>query len=191
MKSQWNILWILPTAVLLLSQGMPLPAPEIYVCRHASIHFFSSAPIEDIEARTDQAVSAINSANNAVYFKVPIRSFEFDKSLMQEHFNENFMESDQYPYATFKGTLSGSIDWTRAGHYRVTAKGTLSIHGVSKQYVQNGQLTIAADTVRLAARFRVRLADHHIAIPRILFNNIAEEVAVNVHAIYLHKKMEQ
>src|SRR5690242_11788715 len=80
-------------------------AQDIYICRNATISFFSSAPIEDISAKTDKAVSAINMKTGAVYFKVPIRTFIFPKSLMQEHFNTDYLESDKFPFAEFKGKL--------------------------------------------------------------------------------------
>ncbi|MEO8860349.1 MAG: hypothetical protein ABI358_02945 [Ginsengibacter sp.] len=95
---------------------------QIYICRNADITFFSSAPIEDIKGESSTALSALNVDNKEVYFKVPIRSFTFHSSLMQEHFNEDYMESDKFPFAEFTGKIIDHLDLTRPGTYQVTVQ---------------------------------------------------------------------
>lgn len=175
-------------SIILLSWTKHTYAQNIFVCKNVTISFYSSAPIEDIEAITDKAVSALNIANNTVYFKVPIRSFRFQKSLMQEHFNENFLESDRYPYSTFNGTLVNAVDFNKEGKYPVVVEGQLSIHGVTRKYREKGALEVNNGRITIASEFKVRLADHHVAIPKLLFKNIAEVVSVKVHATYLPEK---
>src|ERR1700760_2604685 len=79
----------------------------VYVCKNANITLFSKAPIEDIEAKSAKGTSVYNATTGDLAFNLPINTFVFQKSLMQEHFNENYMESDKYPTATFKGKVSG------------------------------------------------------------------------------------
>ncbi len=105
-----------------------------------TISFFSEAPIENIQAESNKAVSALDTETGAIYFKVPIRSFQFEKSLMQEHFNENYLESDKYPYAEFKGKINEKIDLSKAGTYPVTVQGDMTIHNVTRNYQVEGKL---------------------------------------------------
>jgi len=162
-----------------------LQAQQVYVSRNATISFYSSAPIEDIQAQTSQAVSAVNLATGSVYFKVQIRSFRFPKSLMQEHFNTDYMGSDQYPYAEFSGKLQGLPADPADGAYPVMVDGKLTIHGVSKEYKENGTLTLNSGRLTIVSSFKVKLADHRIKIPSLLFQHIAEVVDVKVNATYL------
>jgi hypothetical protein len=159
-------------------------AQNIFICRDALISFYSSAPIEDISAETHKAVSAINMQTGAVYFKVPIKSFQFPKSLMQEHFNTDYLESDQYPFAEFQGTILNYQRPQGDGTYPVTVQGKLTIHGVTKDYKEPGTLQVKDGKLTATSSFSVTLADHHIKIPTILFNNIAEVVSVKLQAVY-------
>ncbi len=104
----------------------------------SNIRFFSDAPMEDIEAINKSATSIVDVETNAIVIVIPVKSFEFKKKLMQEHFNENYLESDDFPNATFKGKLS---DWSgEAGESTATATGTLEIHGVTKEVSITGDL---------------------------------------------------
>lgn len=161
---------------------------KVFVCKEVKVSFFSSAPIEDIAAHTDGGVSALNTGNKKIYFKIPIRSFEFRKSLMQEHFNENYLESAEYPYATFSGFIISDIDFNKEGSFPVVVEGQLSIHGVTKDYKEKGTLIISEGNIMVSSEFKVRLADHKIDIPEIMFMNIAEVVAVKIYANYSPQK---
>lgn len=157
---------------------------DVYSCRSASFSFFSSAPLEDIEAKTSKGVGAINVKTGAVYFKVPINTFQFRKKLMQEHFNENYMESDKYPHAEFKGKILEPIDLSKNGAFNVTVDGLLSIHGVDKNYKEKGTITVQDGKLTANAKFNVHVADHQIKIPTLVVKNIAEVVEVTVTAAY-------
>lgn len=160
-------------------------AQDIYSCRNANLSFFSSAPMEDIEAKTDKAVSAINIKTGAVYFKVPVNTFKFRKKLMEEHFNENYLETEKYPYAEFKGKFSNPVDLSKDGTYDVTVEGILSIHGVDKAYKEKGTITVQNGKLTTLSKFNVRLEDHKIKIPTLVIKNIAEVVEVTVNATYV------
>lgn len=178
---------ILLCILIALSMGIgPLKAQHVMISRHATISFFSSAPIEDISAETNKAVSAINTQNGSIYFKVPIRSFQFPKSLMQEHFNTNYLESDKYPFAEFTGNVINYETATleKDGTYSVIVEGKLTLHGVTKSYREKGILEVGDGKIIATSTFKIRLADHKIEIPTIVFKNIAEVVEVKLHAVY-------
>lgn len=157
---------------------------DVMSCRNVRLRFFSSAPLENIEATTNKGVSAINPASRTIYFKVPIISFQFKKKLMQEHFNENYLESDKYPYAEFKGKILGDKDLTKEGIWAVDVEGDLQIHGVTKSYRVSGTITVSGGKTTAEAKFNVRVADHNIKIPSLVVKNIAEVVEVTMTAEY-------
>ncbi|RAJ75202.1 YceI-like domain-containing protein [Chitinophaga dinghuensis] len=157
---------------------------DVVTAKGATISFFSSAPLEDISARTDKAVSAINTKTRAIYFKVPINSFEFEQDLMQQHFNSSYMESGKYPFSEFKGTINDNVDLTKDGTYNVTVSGTLNMHGVDKTYQEKGTIIVQGGVLKAHAKFVVKLADHKIKIPTIVMKHIAEQVEVTVDGTY-------
>lgn len=148
------------------------------------IEFFSSTPVEDIKAVNKKVQSALNTSNNEIAFKAPIKDFIFPKALMQEHFNENYMETEKYPNATFAGKINEKVDFSKDGTYLVTATGKLNIHNVSQDRTVNGSLIIKNGKVSLDAAFDVALADHKIEIPTIVFKKIAEKIAIKVKLQY-------
>lgn len=164
--------------------GIPAISQDIFSCKNAGFSFFSSAPLEDIEAKTDKGVSAINIKTKVIYFKVPVNTFQFRKKLMQEHFNENYLETEKYPYAEFKGKIAAEVDLTKPGTYEVTVDGILSMHGVDKNYREKGSITVQNGKLLASAKFKVRVADHHIKIPSLVVKNVAEVVDVTVNANY-------
>lgn len=174
---------ILLTSCLLMIGGVT-KAQTLYTSKNAALSFFSEAPIEDIRGQASDGVSALDVQSKAVYFKVKIRSFQFNKALMQEHFNENYLESSKYPYAEFKGKIIDSIDLSREGSYSVKVRGTLNLHNVMKEYIVKADISVKDGKVSAHSTFPVRLADHHIKIPRIVIKNIAEVVEISVLAVY-------
>ena len=151
------------------------------------VHFYSDAPVEDIEAYNLDSQSAIDVATGDIVFSIPITSFQFDKSLMQEHFNENYLESEQYPTATFIGKLS-QYDASINTVQKAVAKGTMKIHGVEKEMTVEGDVEFREDAVRVKAKFPITLEDHKIKIPKVVFYNIAEVVDVTVN--FRYEKLE-
>lgn len=159
---------------------------QFYQTTSAEIRFFSSAPVEDIEAVSTEGISVINSKNAAISFKVKMRSFEFEKSLMQEHFNENYVESEKFPEASFKGESSSSIDLESTVPQKIVFKGDFTVHGVSRKRELPATITMQNNgkTLKLESRFEVACKDHDIKIPKILWENIAEVIEVTVNANY-------
>ncbi|WP_165499012.1 YceI family protein [Gramella sp. KN1008] len=159
---------------------------QFYQTTSASVRFYSSAPVEDIEAISKEGISVINSKNGDISFKVKMRSFRFEKALMQEHFNENYVESEIYPDATFKGKSIGPIDTTFGRTQKVVFKGVFTVHGVSKERELPVIIKMSDDgkIMSLSSEFRVKCEDHDIKIPKILWENIAEVIDVYVNAEY-------
>lgn len=152
-----------------------------YVCTKGKIHFFSASPLEDIEATSTQAVCVVNTQTHKVYAKVQQTSFVFKDKLMQEHFNENYMESDKFPASVLDMTITENIDFTKDGIYEVTLKGTVEMHGVKKEREIKGKLTIKDGIpVHANAVFDVKLADHNIEIPKAVTMNISEFIRTDV-----------
>ena len=153
-----------------------------YQASGGSVHFFSEAPLENIEATSNAAKSILNLSTGEIAFLVPIQSFHFEKSLMEEHFNENYLESDLYPSSTFSGAFKGlrmDTSW-----HDVTVSGELSIHGQKKKIELTGRGKIEKDSIILEANFQVRLSNYKIKIPMVVIYNIAEVVDVDVHFKY-------
>jgi hypothetical protein len=176
--------WIIIGALLLTAVLPAFAQSDIYSTKEGSITFFSSAPLEDIEAKNSKAISLLNTRNNEIAVRVPIKQFQFRNKLMQEHFNENYMESEKYPHATFKGKINETIDFQKSGTYQVTSTGILNIHGVNQQRTLKGKLIINGSGMTLDTQFDVLLVDHKIRIPKIVFNKIAEKIAVTTRFDY-------
>jgi polyisoprenoid-binding protein YceI len=153
----------------------------IYLSRAATASFFSSAPLEDIEADNEKVSAAMNTANGEIYFRVPIKEFEFEKSLMQKHFNDQYMESDKYPEASFKGKLVG---WTGTPSIQKTmeVEGELTIHGITRNIREKVNLSPNDSGFTGSCSFEVRLKDYKVKVPRMVIKNIAEVVRVSVEA---------
>ena len=158
---------------------------SIYSTKEGEVSFFSKAPLEDIDAKNTKAISFFNTSNSEIVVRIPIRQFQFRNRLMQEHFNENYMESEKYTHATFKGKVNEAIDFKKAGTYDISATGTLNIHGANQKRTLKGKLTVSDNLIRLNTTFNVMLADHKIKIPRLVFNKIAETIAVSTYFTYL------
>ncbi len=153
-----------------------------YISEKGNIVFFSRAPLEDIEAQNEKAKSVFDADNGDIVFSIPINQFQFAKSLMQEHFNEKYMESDKYPKTTFKGKV---LDFEKGGENNdVWARGELDIHGVKRNVKIQGNLIFKGEKVIIESKFIVKLEDYDIEIPSLLFHKIAEEVAVTVNFEY-------
>ncbi|WP_158825453.1 YceI family protein [Mucilaginibacter lacusdianchii] len=170
--------------ILLVWLGNNQAKQETYVCKNAKISLFSKAPLEDIDATSTQGTSVYNATTGDLAFSLPIRSLQFQKSMMQEHFNENYMESDKYPNATFKGRIQEKIDTEKDGTYPVNVNGVLDVHGVKQNRSIKGTITINKGTVSMASDFMVQCKDHRIDIPQLVFKKIAESIQIKVAATY-------
>jgi polyisoprenoid-binding protein YceI len=157
-----------------------------YFTRGAQISFLSQAPMETIEGVSNTVNSAILPSDGRIEFAVLIKSFNFEKKLMQEHFNENYLESDKYPKATFKGTLTNlnKINFSKEGTYPATVSGNLTIHGITKPITTNGTITVKNKTLLVNCSFNVLLSDYKIEIPSLVKDKVNNKVAITVKGNY-------
>lgn len=170
------------SAILLVMMVSVAAIAQNYVTKTGHIKFYSETPVEVIEAHNHAVNSALNPNKGDFVFKVLIKSFEFEKALMQEHFNENYMESDQYPNATFKGKIVNieDIDFSNAGTYDAVVKGDLSIHGVTKEVEEKGTFTVVDRKVQGKSVFNVLLDDYKIKVPGAVKKQISESIEITV-----------
>jgi hypothetical protein len=161
---------------------------QLYIAKAGTLSFYSEAPLENIEGISKNANAVLNTQNGEIAVIVSIRSFQFKKALMQEHFNEKYLESDKYKEATFKGIISGLVDYSKDGAYPVTASGTLNMHGIEKKYTVPGTITVKGTELLLACKFNVLLQDHKIEVPFLVAQKIAEKVLVSMNVVCLPYK---
>jgi hypothetical protein len=158
---------------------------KLYSSAKSEFSFFSKTPLEDIDAKNTRANSIINLSNKELVVRIPVSQFQFKNKLMQQHFNENYMESEKFPYATFKGKINDEIDFSKSGTYSVSASGILNIHGIDQNRNLVGKLTISENSLLLETSFEVLLIDHKINIPKLVFKKIAEKINVNANINYI------
>ena len=167
--------------VILIFSSQLVVAQKI-VSVKSSTKFYSSATLEDITATTKKGKSVIDTSNGNIAFSIPINSFEFAKSLMQEHFNEKYMETEKFPKASFSGLIE---NWQNGkSDESATAKGKLTIHGVTKEVAATGSVKFVKNKVIITAKFNVKLEDYNVEVPSLMFQKIAEVVEVTVNYEY-------
>lgn len=178
MRTLWIFLVLLFTV---LQSGY---AQVKYKCVDGKAKFFSSAPLEDIEANSEKVSAIFSVEKGEVAAIIPIKSFQFENGLMQEHFNENYMESDKYPKASFSGKIANKESQLVGTRFQTEVKGKLTIHGVTVERTIPVTMTyLPSGFIKVESKFMVKLEDHKIKIPSIVFQNIAEEVEVTMELI--------
>ena len=174
--------------LITLSLASAAYAPARFSISKGSILFRSDAPLELIKASSNELKGIFIPEKKQFAFKVNIKSFKgFNSPLQQEHFNENYMESDKYPSASFGGRIIEDIDFTKDGVYTVRAKGDLTLHGVVQERIIKCELTIKNGNVDVHSNFIVSLADHNISIPKVVHEKLASEIKVEVKADLIAK----
>ena len=160
-----------------------LDAQTLYGTDKGFISFHSDAPLELISAKCDEMRGRLDIEKKIFAFSVKINAFKgFNNPLQREHFNENYLESNQYPNASFSGKIIEDIDFSVDGTYTVRAKGNLSVHGVVQERIIKGELLVKKGVLSITANFMVFLADHNIAIPKVVHEKLASEIKVEVKA---------
>lgn len=175
-------------AAILIIYCAEASAQKVYT-KNGSISFFSTAAMENITADNTQVMSVLNTQTGELLFSVLIKGFHFKKSLMEEHFNENYMESDKYPKASFKGNITeaAKINYSKDGNYVVNVTGELTIHGVTKKVSAPGTLSVKSGLVSAISKFNIKLSDYNISIPAIVKDKIAETIDITVSCGYDQK----
>jgi polyisoprenoid-binding protein YceI len=154
-----------------------------YQSEKSYVSFFSDAILEDITADNKKSSSIFNAETGDIAFSIPMKEFKFAKSLMQQHFNEKYVESEKFPKATFQGKIIG-FNPEATGAQDVKAQGKLTIHGVTKDIDVPGTIEVQGKKLQMKSKFMVKVADYDITIPQLVFKNIAEEVEVTIDFTY-------
>ena len=156
---------------------------QIYMGKTCVTHFFSKTSMKDIEASSNTAKPVLDAASGNFQMRIQNTSFKFESSFMQEHFNENYMESEKYPYDTFKGKINEKVDYTKDGEYKVTCTGIMEMHGTTQQITTNGTITVKGKEVTIVSKFKVKPADYKIKVPSLHVKEIAEEIDVDINTV--------
>lgn len=173
MKKLILLLFILPTTLF---------AQDKYYTKSGKASFYSATSVEDIEATNKSVTSVLDSKTGKIEFSMLIKSFEFEKALMQEHFNENYMESEKYPKATFKGDIVDvkDLDLKKDGTYDAKVKGKLTIHNVTKDVEETAKFTVKDGKISAKCDFKIKLKDYGIEDPTMIGKKIAEEISIKI-----------
>ena len=164
---------------------------NIYRTETGHITFVSDAPLELISAESKELKGAVDPEKLTFAFQLDVRTLKgFNSPLQQEHFYENYIESEKFPVATFSGKIIEKVDFKNPGTVPVRAKGILKIHGVEQERIINCTLNIKENGFEVGSEFIVPLEDHEINIPRLVYQKIAEEIKVTINAELLPERNE-
>lgn len=153
-----------------------------YYTKTGKIEFVSKAALEDIEAKNKTVTAVLDTKSGALQFAVQMKGFEFEKALMQQHFNDNYVESDKYPKAEFKGAITNNnaVNYAKGGAYPVKVKGKLTLHNVTRDVEVPGTIRVENGAVDAAATFTIKLSDYNIAIPSPVKDKISNNIKIVV-----------
>jgi hypothetical protein len=162
---------------------------QTYYTKNGSVSFFSKTPLENIDAENNQVISVLNIETGALQFSLLNNAFHFPKAKMETDFNEDYMESDKYPRSTFKGTITNlsDVNFFKDGTYPVNVNGDLTMHGVTKNILTPGTITIKNGNISATSSFKVLVSDYKIKIPSIVSNKIGESIEVKISCNYQKK----
>jgi len=157
-----------------------------YMTKNGYIGFFSHTTMEDIKGDNNQVAGVLDISTGEIVFQALIKSFHFDRALMEEHFNENYMESDKFPKTSFKGKITNlsSVNFSKNGTYDVTVEGDLTIHDVTNKISVNGTLEVVTGGINANSKFNIVPEDYKINIPGVVREKINKNLEVTVTMKY-------
>src|ERR1035437_6685225 len=171
--------------LLLVCASFTLHAQKLFSTKTGQIKFNASSPIEKIEAVNNQVDSKMIDKTGQIVFSVLIKSFKFENQLMEDHFNENYMESSKIPKADFKGYITNvaSVDFSKDGKYPINLEGSLSLHGVQQKVSATVTLTIAGGKPTLSGTFKIKIKDYGVT-GLYIGTKIASEAEITIKCEY-------
>ena len=157
-------------------------AQDKYFTKSGRINFVSKAPMENIDGNHKSVTCVLDTKTGNMQFAVLMKGFEFEKALMQEHFNENYVESHKFPKAEFKGQVvnNADINYAKDGTYPAKVKGTLTMHGATRDVETTGNVVVKSGKLQAGAEFTILLSDYRIEIPNVVKDNISNTVKIIV-----------
>jgi hypothetical protein len=171
--------------ILILTIASLHASGQKYMTKTGHIEFNANTPVEKIEAENNALVCLLDIQTGNLDVIAQIKSFVFEKQLMQEHFNENYLESDQFPKASFKGKITNikNINVNTDGEYPAEVSGKLTIHGVTKDIKSQGKISVKGKKVIVKSTFSVLLSDYNIKIPGAVKDKISKEARVSLQCL--------
>ena len=176
--------------VVLCFAILPIAAQTNYwLAEKGHVKFESTAPLEIIKAQSKSLRGVIKLDSNTFAFVIQINTFQgFNNDVQQVHFLEDYLEWKKYPEASFSGKIIEKVNYNEPGVYSVRAKGNLTIHGVTKERIIRGTLTVDKQGGHVSTQFTVPVDDHGIVIPKIVQQKIADEILVTVNLDFVAKQ---
>ena len=172
-------------AIVVLTSIQQVQAQK-YFTKTGKAWFDAGTGMEDITGTNKSTTSVLDASTGQIQFQLLVKGFEFWSQLMQDHFNENYMESDKFPKSTFKGTITNmdKVNVSKDGTYPVTVKGTLEIHGVKQEVETKGTLKVKGETIDASAEFVVTMDDYKIAIPTVVKDKLSRTAKIKINCNY-------
>jgi polyisoprenoid-binding protein YceI len=177
-----NIIMKKTLFLFLLVMSVYFSHGQVFTTRNGFIGFYSKTPLEDIKAENSQVYAVVDAGKKVLAFNLLVKGFSFPKKLMQDHFNEEYIESDKYPNARFTGTYAGNVDFSKNGVYTVQVQGELTLHGVRKQLTVPATIEVQNDKLTGKSNFKLTPSDFDIKIPSLVREKIAQQIDVHVSA---------
>jgi len=181
-------IFTLMIVALLAANSLSGQTSERLTASKSQIKFFSSTPVEDIEAVNLSATGTLNKQTGEIFFSVPMQGFQFEKALMQKHFNNSdFLDTKKFPEAMYKGKITNidKIDFTKDGTYPADVAGSMTLKGATKEINEKGAITVKSGVATANSKFMLTLADFGITFQKGKpSTNIAKEVEVTIVAEY-------
>lgn len=167
----------------LILMTMSLMAQDKFFTKSGNIQFNSKGAIETIEATHRSVTCVLDSKTGDIQFAVLMKGFEFQKALMQEHFNENYVESDKYPKSEFRGQITNNseVNYTKDGTYTVHIKGKLTLHGQTKDVEADGKITVKGGKLLASSKFKIQMSEYGIDIPGTVAQNMSDTISISVN----------
>ena len=149
----------------------------------------SKAAFEPIKANNNKTVSIIDTGSGQIAAVILISEFDFRLGLMQEHFNENYLESNIYPKSTFEGQIINfNLNELNENFKEYLIEGVLMIKGVNNDIRTKAKIRKLDEKIELISGFSVMLSDYNVKIPKIVFKKIDEEVKIKLNFVYDKKQ---
>jgi polyisoprenoid-binding protein YceI len=160
-----------------------------YFTKTGTVKFSSHTSLEDIKAENRKVVSVLDSKTGALEFSLLMKGFDFPNDLMEQHFNESYVESSKYPKASFKGTVTdiSTVDFAKDGSYKVNYTGKLTIKDVTKDVTGIATIVVKGGKITATSNMKVKPADYHISVPAAVAGKIADEINVDIIMDYKKK----
>lgn len=176
--------------IISIAFGISVSAQSKFITKSGFISFYSHTSMEDIKADNNQVASILDTESGEILFTILMKSFRFDRALMEEHFNENYVESDKFPKASFKGKITNlsSVDFKKSGTYNAELEGDMTIHGITKHITEKGTLEVKENLITAKSKFQLNVGDYNIVIPSVVKDKFADTFEITVNMDYLPLK---